>query len=164
MSFLIANVIRSMIFYNESDPKRAHHALKVHAFAKSIGELEALDETNMEVLELAAVLHDIGIRNSELKYGSSSGKYQELEGPPVAKKILEQAGVQPAVIERVLYLIGHHHTYTEISGMDYQILVEADFLVNLYEDCLTGQQAQTVLQKYFKTKAGKEFLTAMYLK
>ncbi len=164
MNSCIAGVIRSMILYNESDPKRVHHALKVYAFAKSIGELEALDETGMEILELAAVLHDIGIRNSELKYGSSNGKYQELEGPPVAKKMLVQAGVQPTVIERVLYLIGHHHTYTEISGMDYQILVEADFLVNLYEDGLTEQQAQTVLQKYFKTKAGKEYLTAMYLK
>lgn len=164
MGSLIANVIRSMVLYNESDPKRVHHALKVYAFAKSIGELEALDDSDMEILELAAVLHDIGIRNSELKYSSSSGKYQELEGPPVAEKILAQAGVQPAVIERVLYLIAHHHTYTEISGMDYQILVEADFLVNLYEDGLAEQQAQTVLQKYFKTKAGKEYLTAMYLK
>mgnify|MGYP000340972515 FL=1 len=33
--------------------------------------------------------------------------------------------------ERVAYLIGHHHTYDKIEGMDYQILVEADFLVNI---------------------------------
>ena len=160
----IASIIQAMIRYNQADPKRVQHALKVYAFAKSIGELEGLDEITMEILELAAVLHDIGIRNSEQKYGSSSGKHQELEGPPVAKDILTQVGVPADLIERVCFLIGHHHTYTEIRGADYQILVEADFLVNLYEDVMTELQAQSVLQKYFKTATGKDYLTLMYLK
>jgi HD superfamily phosphodiesterase len=164
MNVEISSIIQAMIHYNEADPKRVHHALKVYALAKSIGELESLDERTMEILELAAVLHDIGIRNSEQKYGSSSGKYQELEGPPVAKEMLENSDVPFDLIERVCFLIGHHHTYTQIDGMDYQILVEADFLVNLYEDSMTELQAQTVLQKYFKTETGKRYLTAMYLK
>jgi len=67
------------------------------------------------------------------------------------------------VIDRVCFLIGHHHTYTEISGSDYQILVEADFLVNLYEDGMAEAQARSVLQKYFKTETGKEYLSEMYL-
>lgn len=156
-------IVKAMICYNEGDPKRVQHALKVHAFAKSIGEMEALDENTMEILELAAVLHDIGIRNSERKYGSSGGKYQELEGPPVAERILLECGIPRRVIDRVCFLIGHHHTYTQISGMDYQILVEADFLVNLYEDGMTEAQARTVLQKYFKTETGREYLSQMYL-
>ena len=35
------------------------------------------------------------------------------------------------MIRRVEYLVGHHHTYKDIDGLDYQILVEADFLVNI---------------------------------
>lgn len=158
-----SRILKEMVCYNEGDPKRVQHALKVYAFAKSIGELEGLDENTMEVLELAAILHDIGIRNSERKYGSSSGKYQELEGPPVAEAILLEAGIPWEVIDRVCFLIGHHHTYTEISGSDYQILVEADFLVNLYEDGMGEAQARSVLQKYFKTETGKEYLSEMYL-
>lgn len=37
-------------------------------------------------------------------------------------------------MDRVCWLVGHHHTYTDIRDLDYQILVEADCLVNLYED------------------------------
>lgn len=40
----------------------------------------------------------------------------------------------PKVAERVSYLVGHHHTYDHIDGMDYQILVEVDFLVNFNEN------------------------------
>lgn len=163
MKYTIGPVIQAMIRYNGEDAARIHHALKVYAFAKSIGELEGLDDAQMEILETAAVLHDIGIHNSEKKYGSSAGKYQELEGPPVAEELLHNIGTSEEVIRRVCYLVGHHHTYTGINGSDYQILVEADFLVNLYEDGMGRLQAQTVLDKYFKTAAGKEYLAAMFL-
>ncbi|WP_312694377.1 hypothetical protein [Caproiciproducens sp.] len=77
----------------------------------------------------------------------------------------KECSIPRVVIDRVCFLIGHHHTYTQISGMDYQILVEADFLVNLYEDGMTKAQAQTqtVLKKYFKTETGRNYLSKMYL-
>ncbi|HEX2985484.1 MAG TPA: HD domain-containing protein [Caproiciproducens sp.] len=163
MSFSVNTVIRRMIGYNAGDPKRVQHAMKVYAFAKSIAETEPLGETEKLILEAAAVLHDIGIHNSEKKYGSSAGKYQEMEGPPVAEEILRSAGCPENMTERICYLIGHHHTYRQIDGLDYQILVEADFLVNLYEDSLGSEQAKTVLEKYFKTSVGREYLTGMFL-
>jgi len=163
MGYGIGTIIQAMIRYNGADAARIQHALKVFAFAKGIGELQKLDEKQMETLEIAAVLHDIGIHNSEKKYASPGGKYQELEGPPVAKELLMQAGIPDDITDRVCFLIGHHHTYTQIDGIDYQILIEADFLVNLYEEDLGRTQAQTVLNKYFKTDAGKEYLTTMFL-
>ncbi len=163
MEVQINRIIRAMIQYDAGDPRRIQHALKVFAFAKSIGESEGLSEKQAKILEIAAVLHDIGIHNSEKKYGSANGKQQEQEGPPVAKAILRECGVSDDISERVCYLVGHHHTYTDIDGIDYQILVEADFLVNVYEDGMGELQAQTVLEKYFKTEAGKEYLTAMFL-
>ncbi len=163
MNSTISAIIRKMIQYNQADPGRVQHAIKVYAFAKAIGEREAVDAKTMEILELAAVLHDIGIRNSERKYGSTDGKHQELEGPPVAEEMLKSLCVPEDVIKRVCFLIGHHHTYTQIEGIDYQILIEADFLVNIYEDHLMEDQARTVLRKYFQTDAGKEYLTEMYL-
>ena len=56
------------------------------------------------------------------------------EGPPEAEKLLASQGWPETVIQRVSYLVGHHHTYTDIDGTDYQLLVEADFLVNLFEE------------------------------
>ena len=83
---------------------------------------------------MAAIVHDIGIHKAEKKYGQCGGKLQEKEGPPEAEKLLKKLGADRETIDRVCYLVGHHHTYTEIDGLDYQILIEADFLVNLYED------------------------------
>lgn len=163
MEHFTEQIIRAMVRYNRSDPRRVQHALKVFAFADSIGKLEGLDPDTRQILNLAAVLHDIGIRNSERKYGSSAGPYQEKEGPPVARELLREAGVPEKTAERVCFLIGHHHTYTQIDGPDYQILVEADFLVNLFEDQMPRRQAEQVQEKIFRTKTGKEFLSAMYL-
>lgn len=78
------------------------------------------------------MLQDIGIKKAEELYGSSDGKYQEELGPDIAKEILVDMKLEQSALDRICYLIGHHHTYSGIDGMDYQILVEADFLVNIY--------------------------------
>jgi hypothetical protein len=66
------------------------------------------------------------------------------------------------VIERICYLVGHHHTYNDIQGMDYQILVEADFLVNLYEDNIPKAGIANAYAKIFKTKTGKDLCEKMF--
>jgi hypothetical protein len=108
-------------------------------------------------------MHDIGIKISEEKYNSSAGNYQEIEGPPVAREMLSKFEFDEKFIERVCYLIGHHHTYSKIDGIDYQILIEADFLVNIYEDEIKIPQIESIKDKYFKTKSGTEFLTNLYM-
>nr|WP_296837236.1 HD domain-containing protein [uncultured Marvinbryantia sp.] len=123
-----------MIAFFSGDPKRIQHFMKVHSFARIIGTKEGLDETSLFILEAAAYTHDIGIRPAEEKYGRCDGKLQEQEGPIVAQRMLSDVGIENYLIDRICYLIGHHHTYDNIEGLDYQILVEADFLVNLYED------------------------------
>ena len=123
-----------MISYDGGDPARIQHFIKVYTFAVMIGEGEQLPEETMEILRAAALVHDIGIKVAEEKYGSSDGKLQEKEGPPVARQMLTEIGYPQEVVDRVCYLVGHHHTYLDMDGMDYQILVEADFLVNLFEN------------------------------
>ena len=163
MNGSISVIINEMIRYYSGDPRRVNHFLKVFSFAKAIGELENLDKDEQDILEVAAVMHDIGIKVSEEKYKSSAGNYQEIEGPPVAREMLSQLNFDEKFIDRVCYLIGHHHTYGEIDGIDYQILIEADFLVNIYEDEIKDIQIRSIKEKYFKTKAGTQFLTDLYL-
>lgn len=69
-----------------------------------------------------------------------------------------------AVIQRVCWLIAHHHTYGNIKEPDHQILVEADFLVNAYEDHMTKSAIDGVGEKLFKTETGKQFLNQLYQK
>ncbi|MFV0343020.1 MAG: HD domain-containing protein [Anaerocolumna sp.] len=159
----ISKVIFEMIDYYTDDIKRINHFLKVYAYAKTIGEMEALDERTQEILEVSAVVHDIGIKVSEEKYDSSAGHYQQIEGPIVAKPLLYKLGYDEEFINRVLYLIAHHHTYNIIDGLDYQILVEADFLVNFHEDETSKDTIKNVLNKIFKTKSGIEILHRCFL-
>ena len=59
-------------------------------------------------------------------------------------------------------MIAHHHTYHNIDGLDYQILVEADFLVNLFEDNLSKEAALNAYQNIFKTATGKRICKEMF--
>ena len=152
----------NMIEYYMGDPARIHHFLKVHSFAKLIGEEEGLDAETQEILEAAALVHDIGIKIAEEKHGSDAGPLQEKEGPTAAKQILEKSGYAGALIDRVCYLVGHHHTYTDIDRADYQILVEADFLVNLYEGKESREAIEHAYGRIFRTEAGKRVCREVY--
>ena len=158
----IAKVLNAMIMYYSGDPKRISHFLKVYGFAKAIGENENIEKETQHILEIAALTHDIGIKNSEAKWGSSAGSYQQIEGPPEAKKILKDLGVQTEIIKRVCWLIAHHHTYNNIDEIDYQILVEADFLVNIMEDGLSKEAALKAYESIFKTTCGKMICREMF--
>lgn len=151
-----------MIKYDRNDPKRIQHFSKVHSYAKLIGECEGLDKDTLFILEAAALTHDIGIHVCEEKYGSCAGNLQEIEGPSIAEAMLDKLGFEPHIIERIKYLIGHHHTYTSIDGLDYQILVEADFIVNLYENGLDQRAIENAYNNIFKTNTGKLIMRDMY--
>ncbi|KNY28118.1 HD domain-containing protein [Pseudobacteroides cellulosolvens] len=159
---MISKALESLIDYNQQDVRRINHAIKVYGFAKTISGKESVTEEIRTVIELAAVLHDIGIKEAERKYNSSAGKYQEIEGPPIAERILKKIGMEQTIINRVCYLIGNHHSYSKIDGIDFQILIEADFIVNIDEDSLDIISIKSIKEKYFKTDTGNKIIEAMY--
>lgn len=154
-SDLIDRLTLAMIEFDRGDPMRIQHFLKVHRFAQLIGRGEHLDSHTQLITEMAAVVHDIGIHPAEAKYGKSNGNLQEELGPTPAREMLLKLGVAEADADRVAYLVGHHHTYANIDGQDYQILVEADFLVNIFEDNYPEYRVDAVLKNIFKTETGK---------
>lgn len=158
----IRELIREMIRFYTGDPARVQHFLKVHSFARLIGEGEGLDSEMLGTLEAAAVVHDIGIKPAEEKYGSAAGPLQEKEGAPLAEEMLTRLGYDAACTARVAYLVGHHHTYTQIDGADYQILVEADFLVNLFEGNSSREAVLATLENIFKTQTGCDICRDMF--
>lgn len=155
-------LLNKMIQYYSGDPKRIQHFMKVYSFSKLLGEMEGLDIQTQNILEIAAIVHDIGIKASEEKFGNCNGKLQEQEGPAIAEQILLSLGYESNLVERVCYLVGHHHTYSNIEGLDYQILVEADFLVNLFEDKIEGEGIKKAYSKIFKTESGKLICREMF--
>lgn len=159
----INKLFASMTDYFQGDKKRIFHFTKVFTLAGLIGGLEQLDENELFILRAAALVHDIGIKPSEEKYGSCTGKQQELEGPPVAEKMLSELSFPQEVISRVSYLVAHHHTYDNIDGRDYQILVEADLIVNMEEDGLSKAAVSSCIDKVFKTNSGAKLCKTIFL-
>ncbi len=152
----------AMIDLYSGDAKRIQHFCKVHSYAKLIAETEKVDDRTLLIIETAALTHDIGIHTCEEKYGSCGGKLQEKEGPAIAKKLLSKLGFDTEISDRVQYLIAHHHTYDDINSIDYQILVEADLLVNMMEDNLTKQTVENAYNKIFSTSCGKRICKNMF--
>jgi len=161
MDKITNEILGIMIKYNCSDVKRINHALKVFAFAQFIGIKENCSLDVQFIIEYSSILHDIGIHEAEKIYNSSSGKYQEELGPDIAKKLIGHLNIPDVIKERVYYLIGNHHSYNKIDGIDFQVLVEADFLVNIFEDDINDIMG--IKSKIFKTKTGLELLEGMYL-
>lgn len=161
---MIDLIMKKMICQSYGDKKKKDiaHFLKVYSYAKTIGELEKLDKKTLEILEISAIVHDIACPLCREKYGNSQGQYQELEGPSLVKEFLNEFHLDDFVVERVSYLVGHHHTYENVNGIDYQILLEADFLVNADEMNLSKQAILNMNNNVFQTESGKELISVIY--
>lgn len=155
-------LMTAMIEYYNGDPKRIQHFIKVHSLCRMIGIGEKLDDVTQFTLEAAGLVHDIGIRAAEKKYGYSNGKLQETEGPQPAEDMLYRLGFSPEIRKRVCWLVAHHHTYDKVEGMDYRILLEADFLVNLYEEHAQTPAILAAYDNIFRTETGKYICKTMF--
>lgn len=167
---MFGTVLSSMITYFGSDTRRIHHAMKVYSFSCALWDEEAAarkipaSDQRRNTLLLAAILHDIGVLEAERKHQSNDGMFQEMEGPEVAEKILEECAVDPRISARVCYLVGHHHTYHLIDDLDFQILAEAEELVNLEEDQLDLETILAARQISMKTAGAVKILDSYLLR
>lgn len=160
----ISAIIQKMIDMSNGNLHDINHFMKVYAFSRMIGLQEGLTEITQTILEVTAVIHDIACPLCREKYGNTNGKFQEQEGILLARSFLSDMKLSDETKERIIYLVGHHHTYTDIDGMDYQILLEADFLVNADESKMSLTAIKTARERFFKTKVGIGLLDSMYLK
>ena len=130
----IAEIMKKMIDFSEGKILDLDHLIRVWTYARTIAELEALDEEMQYTLEVAAITHDIACPLCREKYGNTNGKHQETEGASMVRDCLRDTGLAEAQIDRVAFLVGHHHTFTDVHGKDYQILLEADYIANASEN------------------------------
>jgi len=130
------------------DDKRINHALSVLGYAEQGGD--------MLIVQAAAILHDIGIHEAERKYGSPAGKYQEIEGLPIARKILQKYDLPAESIEHICRIIANYHTAGDIDTTEFRIIWDADCLVNIpaeYKD-MDSRKLSDLIGRVFKTRKG----------
>ena len=150
-----------MHYFN--DLRLSEHAIKAYTYARIISEGEELPEADRFILSAAAILHDIGIPQAIKIHGSAKAEFQEKEGALLVPELLEQAGIQDDKKERIAWLVGNHHTFV-LAETDFllQILMEADYLVNLAEGNQSARSALEVREGFFKTNTGKRLITALF--
>lgn len=155
-------ILLEMENYFGKDAKRINHARRVLGFAEKILEKEGGDR---KVVEAAAVLHDIGIHAAEKKHGSPAGKYQEIEGPPIAENILRKINFPKNYIGEILEIIAHHHSPGKVDTLNFRILYDADWLVNLNDeyDIADKERLGNIIEKIFLTQTGKNMAKEVYL-
>ncbi len=154
--------VEKMIDFYNGSLHDINHFLKVLSFARTIGILEQLEEKTQQTLELAAVVHDIACPLCRAKYGNADGAHQEAEGPALAAEFYQEMNLPPEQLERICYLVGHHHTCTNVDGIDYQILLEADFLVNADEADEPPEAIAAYRDHVFHTETGIRLLHSIY--
>lgn len=156
------NLLGKMEYYFGKDLKRIDHARRVLGYAEEIVKSEGGDE---DVIIAAAIMHDIGIHAAEKKYGSTAGRFQEIEGPPIAKHLLAMANFPSEKIDEVLEIIAHHHTPGKIDTKNFNVLYDADWLVNLGDECDPSdyKKLEKIIDKVFLTKTGKQLARQVYL-
>jgi len=138
-----------------ADERRIRHALKVLNYAETIQAAEGGDPLTVKA---AAILHDIGIQEAERKHGSSAGRFQEIEGPPIARAILEKHGIAEEMTEHVCRIVGSHHSAGDVDTPEFRIVWDADWLVNLPEEHAGADREKlaAIIGRVFKTDTGRK--------
>jgi len=151
--------------YFGTDLKRIRHAAEVAQYAEQIVKEEGGDPA---VVLFSAFLHDIGIKNAELKYQSNEARYQELEEPPVAREILTRMDVKDELIQEVCDIIGHHHHPRKVETLNFKILFDADLVVNLKENqkekSIDREKLTTLIERSLFTETGKRLAQNLLMK
>lgn len=155
-------LILKMIDFYDGNTSDIAHFLKVYSFAETIGRLEGLDDKTQRILEYSAIVHDISCPLCRSKYGNTNGHYQEIESEPLLREFFKEFNIEEDVLERIIYIVCHHHTYTNVDGLDYQILLEADYLVNAHESEKYYKSLDEFKKNVFKTQSGKHILESMF--
>lgn len=159
---IVARAMVKMAAYSQGNLHDIAHYTKVHSFARTIGVLEGLSDEEQLTLELAAIVHDIACPLCHRKYGNTNGVYQEKEGGPLSEEFFRDMDIPESMKARIVYLVSHHHTYTNVDGRDYRILLEADFLVNADESHMSKEAVEEGKKKIFRTKTGTKLLEEIY--
>ncbi|MCI5166484.1 MAG: HD domain-containing protein [Candidatus Electrothrix sp. GM3_4] len=143
--------------YFGEDRRRIRHAEAVAEQAEIIVKAEAEEGGDMMVIMAAAYLHDIGIREAERKFNSSAARYQQSEGPPVAREILTRLKTKPELVDEVCDIISHHHAPRDEETVNFKVLYDADLIVNKiekYKETSPTQKQLDRLAALFLTTSG----------
>jgi len=164
-SDILSNLVKEMESVFAESTGMITHTMTVHGYAVDIQGEEGGDPF---VVKASALLHDIGIPEARKVHGSSSGQYQEIEGPPIAREILGKLQAPSAKIDHICGIVANHHSDKDpeiVDTIEFKIIWAADWLVNFpgrHREA-TPQETEAAIEEIFKTKRGKLMARQMFL-
>ena len=128
--------------HHRGDMDKIQHFVRVYTLAKSIGELEQLNDEEQFSLELAAVVHN------------AEGDHLV----PVVRDILLDCDVAEDIAMKVCHMVDNIDNYDHISTLEHQILIEAKLIVDFKEQNTPEKEIIRKAEDIFLTNTGKLFL------
>lgn len=163
MKSTISKIMMLATACNGADPAQTDHLFRVYTYAHLIADCEECGAHIQFLAEAAAVLHDIGMQEAVRKHGTETYlQYLPAESAAIARMILEMLELPAEDIDRICLLIAGHHNRA-VDGLDFQILLEADFIVNALDVPFSHTEIQQFFEHTARTRTGKELLRILYL-
>jgi HD superfamily phosphodiesterase len=131
MEYIKGKITKLLVDHFGNDFRRITHALEVLKHSEKI--MENTEGYDYDILIASALLHDIGIKQSEEVLGYNNGKTQEEYGPPIAEELLNSINFPLEKTTKVCEIIGNHHSRSRFDYIELEILKEADRIVNKLE-------------------------------
>ena len=160
----VLETAKKMIDYSHGNLHDINHFMKVYAYAKMIADGEQLDPDTQKLVEMTALVHDIACPLCRVKYGNTNGKNQEKESAALIAEFFKDSNLPQDFTDRISFLVSHHHTLDQIDGIDYQIIIEADYLVNADEMGLSAENIRNFRDCFFRTRTGTDLMNMIYTK
>ena len=151
---LADKLIEAIKAHFAGDQERITHALLVLERAQ---ELLRHEDANPRVVVAAALLHDIGIHDAERR--------QELEGPPVARCILEALELDEKTIQHVCRIVDSHGSASDVDTPESRVVWDADWLVKLAEERngMGEDERRQFIERTFRTESGRSIAVPRFL-
>lgn len=128
MDYCKGRITKLLVDFFKNDYKRINHALEVLRVSENI-KSKYKDYDN-ELVIACALLHDVGIKQSEEELGYNDGRTQELYGPPIVEELLHSIGFPEDKVNKCSEIVGNHHSPSRFDYIELTILKEADKEIN----------------------------------
>ena len=150
-------LLQDAVMFEQGHLRRSTHILQVYALTKIIANGEKLSKQERNVVQAAAILHDIAIKVCKEKYQDASQSNQKKEAPELVMSFLNKYAYDKEERDEILDLVLHHHDYSKDRGRIHQVLIEADLLVGCFEHEDTKKKVLEI-SHLFQTETGKRLL------
>lgn len=161
---LIDRIKQRMIeCFASEDPAQIAHTLCVHSYTRMIAVGEAMAAHPLELLEIAALLHDIGCPAARARFGDSKPPHQEAEGARIVEEWLrDEATLSAREKTWLVEVVGSHHRQNRMMALEAMPLFEADLVVNLQEGYFDSSRANEFREKLCVTKSGRTLMSLLW--